>query len=125
LFGLPATIIFTSFKGLFNVKAIVLQVLNIIGASMLVLYFLSHPLSMNPGKLRVLKLYNDKSNDLSSLTSIMVLPFFNYLGDESQEYLLAGMHDGLITEMGKLNNIRTISKTSSLPYKNTNKPLNE
>ncbi|MFY0689293.1 MAG: hypothetical protein JXQ90_19135 [Cyclobacteriaceae bacterium] len=125
LFGLPATVIHSLFIGRFNVKAVALQALNVIGALAVVFYFLTHPLSMNPGQLRVLKLDGGKVSELSSLKAVAVLPFSNYLGDESQAYLLAGMHDGLIAEMGKLTNFRTISKTSTLRYENTGKSLME
>lgn len=123
IFGLPATIIYSFFSGGFNKIAIVLQVLNGISAIALMVFFFLNPLALNPGKLRVLKLYEGKSSALQSLNSLAVLPFTNNLGNDSQEYLLDGMHDGLINEIGQLGSIHIISKTSTLTYKNTNKSI--
>lgn len=123
IFGLPATLIYSLFKGRFNRIAVGLQILNGIAMIVVLLYFLSNPLALNPGKLRLIKLYEGKSSALKSLNSLAVLPFSNNLGADSQKYLLAGMHDGLISELGQLGSIRVISSTSSLPYQNTNKSI--
>ena len=123
IFGLPAMLIYSLFKGRFNRIAVGLQILNGIATIAVLFYFLSNPLSLNPGKLRLIKLYEGKSSALKSLNSLAVLPFSNNLGDDSQKYLLAGMHDGLISEIGQLGSIRIISKTSSLPYQNTKKSI--
>lgn len=122
VFGIFISLVFNFFKGRWNKKAIAFQTAIIILSVISVQYFLTHPLNLNPRALRIIKL-GEKRDPFSHLSSIAVLPFSNYMGDESQEYLLAGMHDGLITEMGKLGQIRTISRTSSLAYKNTDKPL--
>jgi len=62
---------------------------------------------------------------LASLKSMAILPFGNFMNDSSQEYLLAGMHDGLITEIGKLGVLRIISSTSTLAYVSSTKGMNE
>jgi len=102
-----------------------LQILNGIAVVATLFYFLSNPLALNPGKLRLIKLYEKKSSALKSLNSLAVLPFSNNLGDDSQEYLLAGMHDGLINEIGQLGSIHIISRTTTLPYQNTNKSIQQ
>ncbi|MGB5204827.1 adenylate/guanylate cyclase domain-containing protein [Eudoraea sp.] len=123
IFGLPATLIFSYFKGRFNRIAVGLQILNGIAMIAVLFYFLTNPLALNPGKLRLIKLYEGKSSVFKSLNSLAVLPFSNNLGDDSQKYLLAGMHFGLINEIGQLGSIHVISETSSLPYQNTNKSI--
>jgi len=125
IFGLLATLIYTFFKGRFNKTAVVLQIINVIGVIAILFYFLSNPLALNPGKLRLIKLYEKKSSALKSLNSLAVLPFSNNLGDDSQEYLLAGMHIGLINEISQLGSIRIISRTTTLPYQNTNKSIQQ
>ncbi|MEQ9403595.1 MAG: hypothetical protein RIM99_08425 [Cyclobacteriaceae bacterium] len=124
LFGLPGTFIHTSFTGRFNKKAIGLHVLNGIVALSVLFYFMSNPLVFNPGKLRVLKL-GDNKGSFESLNSVAVLPFVNNLGDDDHDYLLAGMHDGLITEIGQLGSIHVISRTSTLSYAGTNKGVRQ
>ncbi len=123
IFGLPAALIYSLFKGRFNRIAVGLQILNGIATIAVLFYLLNNPLALNPGKLRLIKLYEGKSSALKSLNSLAVLPFSNNLGDDSQKYLLAGMQDGLISELGQLGSIRVISSTSSLPYQNTKKSI--
>lgn len=48
------------------------------------------------------------------ISSIAVLPFDNLSGDSSDGYLSAGMHDALITTLGKINAFKVISRTSTL-----------
>ena len=54
-----------------------------------------------------------------------MLPFDNYTGDESQAFLVFGLHDALISELGQLGAIRVISKTSALKYSNSEKTIKE
>ena len=59
------------------------------------------------------------------IKSIAVLPFDNYTGDDSQSFLVFGMHDALIGELGQLGAIRVVSKTSVLAYRNSEKTIKE
>jgi TolB-like protein/AraC-like DNA-binding protein/Tfp pilus assembly protein PilF len=59
------------------------------------------------------------------IKSIAVLPFDNYTGDEGQAFLVFGMHDALIGELGHLGAIRVVSKTSVLAYSNSEKTIKE
>ena len=59
------------------------------------------------------------------IKSIAVLPFDNYTGDENQAFLIFGLHDALISELGRLGAIRVISKTSALKYSNSEKTISE
>ncbi len=55
--------------------------------------------------------------------SLAVLPLVNRSGDPDQEYLADGVTEQLITNLSKLDGVRVISRTSSMAYKGTRKPL--
>jgi TolB-like protein/DNA-binding winged helix-turn-helix (wHTH) protein/Flp pilus assembly protein TadD len=59
------------------------------------------------------------------IQSLAVLPFHNLSGDQEQEYFADGMTDELIIELSKISEIRVISRTSVVPYKETRKSLPE
>ena len=124
LFGIPATTIYTFLRGTWNWRAVGLQVLNFIVAFAMIGYYMMNPASMNPESLRVLKVSKPAESALAELNAIAVLPFLNNMGEE-QEYLVAGMHDGLITEIGRLGTIKVTSRTSVRPYEKSNKGIQE
>jgi TolB-like protein/tetratricopeptide (TPR) repeat protein/DNA-binding winged helix-turn-helix (wHTH) protein len=57
--------------------------------------------------------------------TIAVLPLQNYSGDPQQEYLVDGMTDSVIADLGKIKDLRVISRTSVTPYKNSRKSMRE
>jgi eukaryotic-like serine/threonine-protein kinase len=57
------------------------------------------------------------------IESVAVLPLQNLSGDPAQDYFADGMTDELITGLAKLGNLRVISRTSVMRYKNTTEPL--
>ena len=57
--------------------------------------------------------------------SIAVLPLENLSGDPAQEYFADGMTEALITNLGKIGELRVISRTSVMRYRGTKKPLQE
>jgi TolB-like protein/DNA-binding winged helix-turn-helix (wHTH) protein/Tfp pilus assembly protein PilF len=57
--------------------------------------------------------------------SLAVLPLENLSGDKEQEYFADGMTDELITELGKIGALRVVSRTSTMQYKGTRKPLSD
>ena len=59
------------------------------------------------------------------ITSIAVLPLANVSGDSSQDYFSDGMTDELITELGQIRELRVISRTSAMTYKQTRKSVPE
>lgn len=61
----------------------------------------------------------------SKITSLAVLPLKNLSGDPEQEYFADGMTEALITELGKTNIPRVISRQSVMQYKGSKKPLQE
>ena len=63
-----------------------------------------------------------KEGDIQSL---LVLPFDNFTGDDELDYVAAGMHSSLIGDIGQINGLRVISKTTARMYKNMNLSLTE
>src|SRR5271163_1659596 len=62
---------------------------------------------------------------LPKITSLAVLPLKNLSGDPEQEYFADGMTEALITELGKTNVARVISRQSVMQYEGTKKPPQE
>ena len=65
----------------------------------------------------------DKEVPSPLITSIAVLPLENLSGDPEQEYFADGMTDTLIGDLAKIEELRVISRTSSMHYKGTKKSL--
>jgi serine/threonine-protein kinase len=61
----------------------------------------------------------------SQTIAIAVLPLQNTSGDPEQEYLVDGIHDALISELGQIGSLRLISRTSVVQYKGSDKPIPE
>jgi len=58
--------------------------------------------------------------DSDIIESIAVLPLENLSGDPEQDYLAAGLHEALITDLGKLTGFRrVIARTSVRRFQNT------
>jgi TolB-like protein/DNA-binding winged helix-turn-helix (wHTH) protein/Flp pilus assembly protein TadD len=58
------------------------------------------------------------------IQSIAVLPLENLSGD-AQDYFADGMTDALITDLAQIGSLMVISRTSTMQYKGTKKPLPE
>jgi AraC-like DNA-binding protein/TolB-like protein/tetratricopeptide (TPR) repeat protein len=57
--------------------------------------------------------------------SLAVLPLDNLTGQPENAYLVDGIHDALIGELGQIESLRVISKTSTLQYRNSKKTLKD
>ncbi len=57
--------------------------------------------------------------------SILVLPFDNYLGTDTLEYFVAGMHSALIGDIGKISSLQVKSKTTANAFKDAEKFIPE
>jgi TolB-like protein/DNA-binding winged helix-turn-helix (wHTH) protein/Tfp pilus assembly protein PilF len=66
-----------------------------------------------------------QENAHSSVRSIAVLPHKNLSSDPEQEFLAEGLTDELITRLASLHGLKVISRTSSMQYKDSKKPLPE
>lgn len=64
-----------------------------------------------------------QANDSLQRPAIAVLPFANLSGGPSNQYFTDGIHDDLLTRISNIQNIKTISRTSVMTYKGTNKKL--
>lgn len=64
-----------------------------------------------------------RQHAVANIRSIAVLPLTNLSGDAAQEYFADGMTDELIAQLGQINALRVISRTSAMTYKNTRKSL--
>jgi DNA-binding winged helix-turn-helix (wHTH) protein len=53
------------------------------------------------------------------IKSLAVLPLKNLSGDPNQDYLADGMTEELIGRLSAVHNLRVISRTSVMPFKNT------
>ena len=125
IFGLPASVIYVWFNQRFTRSAILLQSLNVLLAISVISYGLVKPDRLNPTQLRVLNFKADQKKLAEAIRSIVVLPFDNYTGDDTQAFLAFGMHDALISELGQLGALRVISKTSALAYADSEKTIKE
>jgi TolB-like protein/Tfp pilus assembly protein PilF/predicted Ser/Thr protein kinase len=57
------------------------------------------------------------------IRSLAVLPFVNFSGDADQDYFADGMTEALITDLGQIQALQVISRTSVMTYKGVKKPL--
>src|SRR5437016_9906082 len=55
----------------------------------------------------------------SKIRSLAVLPLKNLSGDPTQEYLADGMTEALIGRLSSIHDLRVISRTSAMQFKNT------
>ena len=125
IFGLPAILIYTWFHQEFTRKAIILQAINGILALTVIGFTLINPGSLNPTQLRLLKFKDNQKQLAESIKSIVILPFDNYTGTDEFEYYVAGMHSGLIGDLGKISALRVLSKTTSRLFKGVDMSIPE
>jgi TolB-like protein/DNA-binding winged helix-turn-helix (wHTH) protein/Tfp pilus assembly protein PilF len=59
------------------------------------------------------------------IRALAVLPLANLSGDPQEEYFADGMTDALITDLAKLHEVKVISRTSVMRFKEVKKPLAE
>ena len=57
--------------------------------------------------------------------SVLVLPFDDFTGIDTLDYLVAGMHNELIGNIGRIGGLRVLGKTTANAYKDTDKSLTE
>lgn len=55
------------------------------------------------------------------LHRLAVLPLANQTGDSTQRYLVEGVHEAVITELGQIRSLSVISRTSVMPYAGSGK----
>jgi serine/threonine protein kinase/tetratricopeptide (TPR) repeat protein len=67
----------------------------------------------------------ETTGDISWENSIAVLPFVDLSSKKDQEYFCDGMTDEIILKLSKLTDLKVISRTSVMRYKNTDKDIRE
>ena len=60
-----------------------------------------------------------------AIKSIAVLPFTNLSNDPDQEYFSDGMMEEILDRLFKIGDLKVISRTSSMRYRNTDKSIKE
>jgi TolB-like protein/Flp pilus assembly protein TadD len=63
------------------------------------------------------------ARDIPPIRSLAVLPLASISGDSTDQFFADGMHDALITELARYPQLKVISRTSVLQYRETRKPL--
>jgi TolB-like protein/Tfp pilus assembly protein PilF len=63
--------------------------------------------------------------EAAPIRSVAVLPLKNVSGDAADDYFADGMTDALIADLAKIGSLRVISRTSTMQYKDTRKPLRD
>ena len=77
----------------------------------------------NPG-IHIPELYSLEGKGKKILQkSVMVLPFVNMSMEAEQEYFSDGLTEELISSLSRINDIRVISRTTSMQYKGTTKDV--
>ena len=66
-----------------------------------------------------------RTNQVSRIHSIAVVPLANLSGDAAQDYFADGMTDELITALAKNRTLRVVSRTSAMQYKGVNRPVRD
>ena len=67
--------------------------------------------------------YQHRAASAGTIQSLAVLPLKNFSGDAGQDYVADGITELLTTELAKTLPVRVISRTSSMLYRNTGKPV--
>ena len=57
--------------------------------------------------------------------SIAVMPFVNFSGDKADEFFSEGITEDMVTQLAQIAELKVISRTSILQYKDSKKPLRE
>ena len=89
-----------------------------IGAAALLLAVLA---GFNVGGLRDQLL--QRTTGTRHIESLAVLPLENLSGNAEQDYFADGMTEALTTDLARMGSVQVISRSSTMQYKGTNKPL--
>ncbi len=65
----------------------------------------------------------DESAAARQKNSIAVLPFINRSSNKEDQYFVDGIQDDLLTKLAKIHNMKVISRTSVMEYRNTTKKI--
>ncbi|NQV15495.1 hypothetical protein HQ531_08565 [bacterium] len=68
--------------------------------------------------------YSDAAGSLDP-KSVAVLPFTNFSSSDEDAYFADGIHDDILTQLSKIRDLRIISRTTMIKYKDTEKSIEE
>ena len=71
------------------------------------------------------RIFDGPANSVVLDRSVAVLPFTNLNDDTENEAFTAGIHSDLLAQLAKIRSLRTISRTSMLPYRDSGKSVPE
>ncbi|NQV51175.1 MAG: hypothetical protein HQ507_11790, partial [Candidatus Marinimicrobia bacterium] len=57
--------------------------------------------------------------------SIAVLPFINFSSSDEDAYFADGIHDDILTQLSKIGDLRIISRTTMIKYKDSDKSMSQ
>jgi TolB-like protein/Tfp pilus assembly protein PilF len=69
--------------------------------------------------------FNSINADSISNKSIAVLPFANRSNQDDDLFFTDGIHDDLLTQLAKISDMKVISRTSMMQYRDTDKSITE
>ncbi len=94
----------------------------LVGAAVVVVLVLGVVISANPSRV-----YETLRGRIFSggIRSLAVLPLVNLSRDSEQDYFVDGMTDALRERLEGISSLRVISRTSSMHYRGSSKPLRE
>ena len=70
-------------------------------------------------------LKNQLNKGGDNISSLVFLPFDNFTGSDTLEYMMAGMHDALIGEVGKVGSLRVPGTKTANAFRNVEKSIPE
>ena len=62
-------------------------------------------------------------SESAGISSLLILPFDNFTGDDSLNYVVDGIHNALIGDVGKISALRVPSKQTANAYRNIGKSI--
>lgn len=95
----------------------------VFGAIALFFYFQAKPIDSDYSEQSPVEQIEEVSVAIGK--SIAVLPFTNRSELKSDEFFTDGIHDDLLTQISRIRDIKTISRTSVLAYKGTTKNMKQ
>lgn len=102
-------------KSLFHKSNIIYLLLLLIPIIYSIYYYMLHADVSNINK--------PQDSSIATKQSIAILPFQNRSNREEDQSFADGFHDDLLTQVSKIEQLKTISRTSVMQYRNTNKNI--
>ncbi len=125
IFGLPAAFVYALNGNTLTKRLKLVYVINVFLALGVISYYFIKPNSLHPNQIKFLKFKDNQKKIAQHIQSLAILPFSNFTGDSSKDYLSYAIHDALTTEIGAISSLRVISKTTTRAISKQDKSLQE